>query len=789
MMEPGELSDEREFFAEVDAFIASLPEDSGRVQRVAELLPENFHEVLRGREQLRSPSAPPALALPSAADWNWSVIAASTAIAAALAGMLLIWLSADPAEPGSGQAGAPPVPPSTEEMEFVVTIHPDGEADITAQSWRAAGSESNGAELAMEVATSKTAPVGVDDSAEPWFMKPPEAAKIPQVAGSAWVRTSIDHFILAAMQARGIQPVADADRLTLLRRLSYDLTGLPPSPELVERFLHNQSPAAYGSVVDELMATWQFGEHWGGRWLQLVGYDAGVPELWRYREYVIAALNEDKPFDRFLAEQLAGDLLLSASFGERAEAWIGTGFLVTPGDGQAEQQVDRMAAVMLGIKQPRVGDSSPLTPRDWQAMAGIFASTRIDRGLDLHLDPKRFPPANLVEDDRRRVESKRLRGLLASGERRLARAVERRERDRVRRLRAEVADLRSELLSLELAMRDQIVSSGSEFVGARDRQRPVAIGGVARGIPTRMAAAGAGAPVSELAPGRSGRLELAQWLVDPRHPLTARVLVDRMWGELFGGGLIGAERGAGIDREPPRHPELLDYLALKFSSDGWSVKRLLREIVSSRIYQLESIGGARGLAVGSVDDRPWMRSPRVLSDEELHDAVGSVAGWLVPAAPGEGRLFGRAEFGPIEGLEGERAYRAMYLDSPGLVDESLIFEAAVAASRRMLATALERDTARQVHDVFVSTLGREPSSGEAAWAREVIGRAGSLEDGGVLGSVRRPDLLGEQAGYLEGLLPRVTVRLEAGVRPGGRVVPWAMLYHALMMSDDFRQLR
>jgi len=790
VIDQGDGDGDQEFFAEVDAFIASLPDDSARVQRIAARLPEKFPDVLRRREERISAGGNRELILPSGSDWNWGVIAASTAIAAALAGMVLIWLSGEPADPPTGQ---PVVGPAavTGETEFVVTIHSDGEADMVAQSGRA-----DLAEEQRDVAGMNSTPIDRTSAAasntnQSWYLTAPSSPPLPVVSDPAWPRSAIDRFVLAALEKHGTRPVEDADRLTLLRRLSYDLTGLPPSPELVEHFLHNQSPAAYGSVVEELMATWQFGEHWASRWLQLAGYDAGEPELWRYREYVIAALNKDKPYDRFLSEQLAGDLMPLAGITEQAEARIGTGFLVTPGTRQAGAQVDRVMSALMGVDVARarapLGKAPPLAKRDFLAMEGIFASTRIERSLDLRLDPDLYPPSNLVEDDRLRVESKRVRGLIASVERRLARSVERRERDRMRRLRTERANLRAELMVVESVTRDQIVSSGADYTGASDRRRPVAVGAVPRGLPSGLPIAGLPVPVP--AAGQSGRLELAQWMVDPRHPLTARVFVDRVWGWLFGRSLLGGGGENGIAGAPPPHPELLDFLAVRFSSGGWSVKRLVREIVMSRAYQLSTAEGAQLQAAELRNERPWGPLPRDLSELEQRDAVVSVAGWLNPNAGWEQRMFARGRFGVIAGLEEERAYRALYLDAPEPVDGELIFQAALAASRRMITAERQGDPVELVRNVFMQTLAREPTSEESAWAVEVIGRARSLEDGGVLGSVLRPDRLGGQAAYLEGLLPRVTVRLEAGDRTGGGIVSWAMLYHALMMTEEFRRVR
>ena len=758
--------DDPDFFAEVDEFIAAQPEDGERIERITDKLPGTFHEVLVERRKRVIAE------LPTGA-WNWSAVAASAAIAAGLMGLLFIFILVE-SQDGGGMTSAGvernnAPKPRPGESEFVVAIKEDGIQVERIEPIPPVAPPDLGP---VVVKVEEVLPV---EDVGSWFLQRSRKGAVPEAGDREWARSDIDRFVLADFVERGEEPPADADRATLLRRISHDLTGLPPSPELVARFLHNPSPAAYGSVVDELMERWQFGEHWAARWLDLVGYQA-VGDSWRYREYVIAALNADKPFDQFLREQLSGDLMLAGDRQQRAEWGIATGFLAMGDGAGAERQVDRVMDLFMGMSAPFArGDGLrkyPLNAADCDAMAGIFASTATARALPLQLDAKRHPPANLVEDERVKTESKRLRSLIASGERRLERAVRQGRPERVSRLRAEVADLTARLVGLHQSARDQIVSVGSTYLGVGERDRAVDVNGVPRGVPASLATE-VSAP--EIAERRSGRAELADWLTSPRHPLTARVVVNRVWRDLFGHGLVRGADEIGLPGQVPSHPELLDHLAVRFVEDGWSMKSLVRNLVTSRSYQL---GGADA-------PLPLRDTPRELDGRELRDAVASVAGWLQPAAESDGRMFARSEFKPVDGLEDPRWYRSLYV-TPEPVGDELVFQAAVSASERLLASLDSGGVEERVEQAFVATLGRAPSSDEWAWAVEMIGRAGEIETGGVLGSVARPDKMGEEAIYLESLLPRVTVQAAID---GDGVIAWALLYHALMSTEEFRQLR
>ena len=719
-----------EFGFEVDDFLRSMPEDMERVERITNDLPGSFREVLAERESRLvafEQSSKPTSSL------NWRAIAVGGAAAAAFAGMVLIWMVG---QDGGEMVEKPDAPaPRGSNFEFVVTFQPDGETEVVTTKPEPGEAEFD--ENPFDLELEEYAFVGplraAGGDVEERFGSAPERPGVPEVSDGSWPRTTVDRFVMAVLDEHRLVPAGDADRLTLLRRVCFDLTGLPPSAELVESFLRDSSPAAYAEVVDELLASWEFGEHWGGRWLERVGYEpVAGSELWRYREYVIASLNADKPYDRFLEEQLAGDL------SGDVEARLATGFFVAGGSwGTPAEQV---AGVVL-----RSGDF-PLAEADAVALEEVFGKARRFGEFPLVLDSKKYPPENLVDDDRAAVESKRLLRLIASAERRAERSGERGEMDRVRKLRASVADLSQQLLTLELGERDRIVSSGSEYVAV------------------------AGFPSS------ARRAEYVKRLVGGEHPLTARAQVDRVWGELFGRGLM--------DDGVASHPELLEFLATEFVDGGWSVKSLVREIVLSRSYQLADTLVAENVAEDPGDRLFWRQLPRALDEGELRDSVIAVAGWLQVEERAPLRMFARYEFKPIPGLQDGHGFRSIYAPAERL-DEELLFGAAMSAAGRV-GESRKMGTKRRVRDAFRQVLGRKPTAEERDWAVGMIARAGSMSESGILASIARPDLMGERAAYLESLLPQVRVD---GDRERGRLVSWAMLYHALMMCDDFREVR
>jgi mono/diheme cytochrome c family protein len=502
-----------------------------------------------------------------------------------------------------------------------------------------------------------------------WAFRPPAAALLPRVKDSAWVRTPVDRFILARLEAAGLRPAVQADRRTLLRRVTFDLIGLPPTPDEVEAFLADTSPDAFAGVVDRLLASPAYGERWGRHWLDVGRYSDsnGLDEniahgnAWRYRDYVVRAFNADKPYDHFLLEQIAGDLLPSSGDAQRHEQLIATGFLALGPKVLAEvdevkmemdiidEQLDTLGRAVLGLTVgcARCHDHKfdPLTQEDYYALAGIFKSTRTMENFTKiarwHENPLPGPAdlARKAEHDRQVARQKdALAALVKQANEKLLATLPpgsalpaKPESSYPEATKAELKKLRDELAALEKKAPEMPSAMG---VGEREvkdlavhlRGSHLTLGKVMpRRLPLFLAA-------SEPALGKaqSGRLELAHWLVRPDHPLTARVLVNRVWRGHFGRGLVPTPDNFGRLGEPPTHPELLDWLATRFVETGWSIKALHREIVLSSTYQQASIHPDAGAAhAADPDNRLWWRQDvRRLEAEPIRDAILAVSGLL-----------------------------------------------------------------------------------------------------------------------------------------------------------------
>ena len=574
------------FIEEVDTFLGTLQEDSPRVKRIWRKLPTNFQQVLaqRGYWAADEEIQPPGSRL------NWALISGAVAVAAAIVAMVyIVGLRSGSGRAQDSDVVSPAEAPGSGGSEFEIVFSPEKSDSAPRELVPDPSLRSSGPVPAAVVKKDVVAPqpelvkvpvpeirdekkvVAIPET--PWSFSRMVAADLPDVDDAGWPRSPIDRFTLAEMDLVGVKPVADADPAALIRRISYDLTGLPPSPELVERFLHNPSPAAYRSVVDELMAKWQFGEHWARHWLDVAGYDAGVPNAWRYREYVIAAFNSDKRFDRFLAEQIAGDLLPVANKDRRAEALIATGFLAMGGYDanqsdveqfvmdQADKQVDLVskAFMALSVSCARCHDHKydPISQEDFFAMAGIFRSTQLFNGfrhkddresreealLPLHLDSQTRTSTNLLDELRRKQELKRLRSLISVSKKRIDRAKQGGHVKRIARLEREGMQLKRQLHQIESIDPKRLKQLGFTAIGVSDHRRAadcrLNVRGdvhklgepVPRGFLSSLEDALDPVPIPK---GSSGRLELAKWLTHEKHPLTARVFVNRVWHHLFG---------------------------------------------------------------------------------------------------------------------------------------------------------------------------------------------------------------------------------------------------------------
>ncbi len=451
--------------------------------------------------------------------------------------------------------------------------------------------------------------IDVTEGRKIWAFQPVRDHRPPAVRDTAWPGNDIDRFILARQESAGLHPSPDADPCMWLRRVSLDLTGLPPSPAEISDFL-KAGGQARAAVVDRLLGSPAFGERWARHWLDLVGYadqigtsnNVFAEHAWRYRDYVIAAFNSDKPFDAFIREQIAGDLMPASSPGKRAEQITATGFLVL-GDVEivavdklkmehdlVDQQVSKTGTAFLGMTLGcvRCHDHKfdPIALQDYYAMAGIFRSTsstyKTDNGVWSSVNKESLPetPAQTAS---RLLQQSTQESMLASLRADLAEAKARKEDAKGLNARIEHATF--------------FMPSPPKAFGVHDVTKPADMRITIRGNPHALGDAvprgalrvASWAAFPPIPPGQSGRLQLADWLADARNPLTARVAVNRVWQKLFGEGIVRTVDYFGTRGEKPTHPELLDYLATRFIRSGWSQKQLIRAIVLSHAYRQGSL--------------------------------------------------------------------------------------------------------------------------------------------------------------------------------------------------------
>jgi hypothetical protein len=826
------------------------------------------------------------------------------------------------------------------------------DAEIAALTeWVKMGAPDPRTNLHSEILNLKSAPTNH------WAYQPLKKSVPPAAKDSSWPRNAIDRFILAKLEEKQIRPNPDADRATLLRRACYDLVGLPPTPEQMDAFVKDQSPDAFAKVVDQLLASPQFGERWGRHWLDVARYAESVTlrgfifkEAWRYRDYVIDSFNEDLPFDQFIREQIAGDLLDSRSLAEKRRRMIATTFLALGNTNLEEQdkaqlrmdivdeQLDTIGKAFLAqtIGCARCHDHKfdPIPTRDYYAMAGILRNTKtvtnanVSGWLELPLpvepeqekifaahekqvavlqadikkakdaakalagkssEPKGgrdFQPAvvaaavlpglvvdsaqakavgawkhsqfskhyigdGYVHDDLQGKGEKTLtfqpdlkkagryevRFAYQHGDSRATNVpvtvfhadgettvyVNQQEApvldgrfvslgqfrfegngfgyalisnegtqghvtaDAVQFLPVEMAEVAAtsdakkspakkdtvnssaELKALEAKLK-QLNESGPKrplVMSIREEEKIedtfVHIRGsvhnrgatVPRGF-LQVASLGTPPVVSAK---QSGRREFADWIASPSNPLTARVMVNRTWHWLFGAGLVRTTDNFGTTGETPSHPELLDHLATQFIAQGWSVKKLVREIMLSRTYQLSSSRGHetpidQSLLTSPATNDPENRmfahaSRRRLDAEALRDTMLFVSGQLSAERGGPSfqatlsadygfnytasrrsvyvpafrnalpELFEAFDFADPSMVVGVRNVSTVAPQALFLMNHPFVREQAVASAKRLLAEKLADDDAR-LSRACRRTLGRAPTAGEQAIARKVL---------------------------------------------------------------------
>lgn len=527
-----------------------------------------------------------------------------------------------------------------------------------------------------------------------WAFAPIKPVNPPSPSDEEWNKNPIDQFIKVRLEKEGLASAPIAKPEGLLRRLSFDLIGLPPSPDPVAAFAARPTEAAYAQIVDRLLASPAYGERWARFWLDLVRYaesdgykaDDYHPNAWRYRDYVVSSLNRDKPFDRFVIEQLAGDELAP----DDPDALTATGFLSLgiyeynnrDVRGQWQAMLDELTDVTgdvflgLGMSCARCHDHKfdPILQKDYYRLQAFYAAWQpredvplltlaqkqdYDRKQEAWLNRTatiRKRLAELADPEKAKAEQDAvskfnddLQGLLKKRnelrdplEKQIANLAYRQidyEFDRIdKQLKGEkkeqYAKLMQELVQydadkpvLPLAMTASDIGSQAPpiFIPKKQKQGPVA-----PGFPTVLQDHDAVIAVPARPSTTGRRLTLARWIADPKNPLTARVIVNRIWQQHFGRGLVAHTSDFGALTDPPSHPELLDYLSVRFTQDGWSLKKLHKLIVTSRTYRQSSAPPDNALALRKDLENKllWRMNPRRLEAEQIRDAILAATGKL-----------------------------------------------------------------------------------------------------------------------------------------------------------------
>jgi hypothetical protein len=477
-----------------------------------------------------------------------------------------------------------------------------------------------------------------------WAFEAPVRPPLPQVRDGSWCRDPLDRFILARLEREGLEPSPEAGRGTLLRRVTLDLTGLPPSPEEVDAFLADESPDAYEKAVDRLLASPRFGERVVLEWLDAARYadtngyqQDRTRTLWPWRDWAVRALNDNMPFDQFTLEQIAGDLLPGATLEQKVATGFHRNHMLNGEGGRIAEEsrvdycvdrVDTTATVWLGLTVgcARCHDHKfdPFSQKEYYQLLAYFNSIDEVGGVDRggNAAPVLAIPAPGQQD---RMDD--LNKSIAELEKKLKEKLPEKEVDSLKK------KLDQQKKAVEAARKSVV-----ETMVMQDRPQPRETFVLLRGVYTNR-----GEKVEHGVPAvlhglpekpKNNRLDLARWLVDRRNPLTARVAVNHAWLRFFGTGIVRTVEDFGVQGEPPSHPELLDWLAVEFMESGWDVKALYRRIVTSATYR-QSSRVTPLLRERDPQNRLLARGPRYrLPSMVLRDQALAVSGLLVEQVGG-----------------------------------------------------------------------------------------------------------------------------------------------------------
>lgn len=609
-----------------------------------------------------------------------------------------------------------------------------------------------------------------------WSLQPrtaPAPPSFPDSGDSGWVRNEIDAFVLAQLKPIGLGPAPEAERRTLIRRVYFDLIGLPPSPAEVEAFVDDPSPQAYETLVDRLLASPHYGERWGQHWLDVVRYaetegfeyDNYLPGMWRYRDWVIESLNADKPYDQFVREQVAGDefgsadrsLLAAAGFHRLGPVRRNAGNQEVAGSRNEvlTEMTNAIGSVFLGLTVgcARCHDHKfdPFLQKDYYRLEAFLAATH-EHNVTL---------ASESEQAAWRQQTENLKADIKRLEQQLPKASA-----------ADRPDLQARLKDLEAKLPPPLDAIATvDNVAAR--RTPIRL--LERGnwdkpgesVGPRVP----GVLLSDETPGLAAdmprpRTWLAEWLIDANNPLTARVMVNRVWQHHFGEGIVATPNDFGVNGAAPSHPELLDWLADRFIAGGWRLKPLHRLIVTSSTYRQSSHSPDErsGMAKNADNSLLWRFPRRRLEAEEIRDAMLAGSGRLnskmggpsvvVPVESDLVELLYKPSQWSVTADRGEHDRRSVYLlakrnlrlpfmevfDQPDLqtscarressthapqalelLNGRLSNELAAALAERLAREAPD-DARRQVDLAYRLVAGRPPNDREAALAADFLSR-------------------------------------------------------------------
>jgi len=710
-----------------------------------------------------------------------------------------------------------------------------------------------------------------DERLKHWAFQSPQASEPPVVKQSDWPRGSIDKFILARLEAEKMAPVADANRATLARRLYFDLIGLPPTVENVHQFVADQSADAVARLVDRLLASPRFGERWARHWFDIVRYAESsgkefnftYPHAWPYRDYVIGALNSDKPYNEFVREQIAGDLMPDVpyempenresrliatsilSFGPKRHNSGGTGFRMEIVDDQIDVTCRAILGITVACAKCHDHKFDPIPTKDYYSLAGIFLSTdplygtiqqkysnsptdllpigpngqaqhdalmahnKMVGAVEKPLTAKKTELTTVEAAKKKAEESK------ATAEKQLAANKEAgKEEDptlkkqieeavaAVKTETSKISVLNTEISPLQAAL-DELKKkrppAPTYAMTVRDRAKPadtkVAIRGdlgtpgdvAPRGFLTALQVD----DVPAINPEQSGRLELANWMTSQKNPLTARVIVNRVWHHLFGRGLVATVDNFGLMGSKPTHPELLDTLAVEFMRDGWSIKHLIRKITTSRTYQLSCNANEQNMQIDPDNNLLWRSSIRRLPVEIIRDAVLAVSGQL-QITPPQGSTVTALGDQMVRGVDTKKLqppnnHRSVYLAvvrdyAPDMFDRFDFPSSALVSGNRAIT-----NTPSQGLFLRNSEFIAEQSNYAA---RRLLADKGATDDGGRVDLAMRW-VTGRGAAEMEreeALKLIDPVRKSESEIKDRDVAAWATLFQALFATAEFRYL-